>query len=675
MGQETGKIYLFAEFRFDASSGDLTQNGISIRLSKQTADLLTVLLVNAGRLVTRGEIRLALWPDGELVAYEKMINNGISRLRYIFKDDAQSPKFIERVPKRGYRIIAAVSETEAVPQVLSEGGVVAEAYWGTTEVEDLSNQVAEQGNMTADTGLVSVSTLEEIPPTVSPLHPRMRSLIVIGLIGLVGIAGVLGTIAKLRNSNKTVPSQQEITLAVAPFEASGEGGKEIAESFRLDVTDALAQLPQVQVRAAHSIEPLKHDDASLPAYASKLRLDMILFGHVAVNGQSCHLVFELVRGKDAAHIATLEYSGTLDELGSIRDKLQQETFKKLQLTGHGSKRPPGSTSDPEAYEAYLQARYHFSEQTPESLKQAVGEYRAALARDPEFAKAYTGLARTYIILVAKKLTPPQESFGFADAALQKALQLDDSSADVHSTLGFLRFYRDWDIAGAEREERRAVSLDPHQPLFHQWLAVLLCDEGRYTEAFHELDLAVDDDPYWPSLYVTESFVAANALDRKRLLAAAHKVEQLTPNSPTANDTLANALWYSGQYREAIAEWRRMAMRENDQARVRLEDDGLKAFLSGGTTAYARVRIRNLNNEKVTMRHPIDFEPAEWYMAAGEKDQAVSVMQKMYEAHEPQLLNIIRSPLYNDLHRMPEFQRLIRQSGLDGVSSDRTGRSP
>ena len=463
---------------------------------------------------------------------------------------------------------------------------------------------------------------------------------------------------------------EEISLAVAPLDASGDDARQLAESFRLDLTDALAQLPHVEVRAAHSVNQLHLTDASYPTYSSKLGLDFLLFGQFSVVGRVCQLQFELVRGKDATHIATFHYSGTVDQLGSIRDEIQQDVFTKLQIAGTNGGHPRGSTSDPEAYELYLQAKYHFSLQTPESLSQAVKEYRSAIERDPNFAKAYVGLAQTQLIRVSDAYITPQEGFKQASEAVDKARALDQSSAQVHSILGFIRFYRDWDFAGAIDEDRQAVRLDPHQAIYHQWLSVLLCDAGRYREAISEIGIAQSDDPYWPSLYTTEAYIALNARDYKRMLAAARKLKELLPESTKPYDVMANALWYSGQYEQGIAEWRRMAVLQGDQERVRMEDAGLEAFRKGGVPAYAKIRIRAFSGSDEPVRDPSDFDPFEWYMAAGDHKAAIAILKAKVANRDHVLFEMLMGPFSDPIYSDPHFQTIFSTPGLPTLKAGR-----
>ena len=643
MDQRSHELFVFSGFVFDPDSGELLRNGIRYRISKQTAEILSILLDNAGTLVSREEIRRRLWPNGELVGHENIINKGISQLRYTLKDDPNHPTYIERVPKRGYRFIMSV---ERRPRTLPSPDPV------------LTDPAAA-----ADLTALSAEAVA-LPPLAVRLS-RGAVLWVCAVLLLVALAGAgyWRGHAKPKTAAPVAAVPQDITLAVAPFETSGVGSKELAQSFRLEVLDSLSQLPRVQVRDSHSADKLHPNDSSLRDSANRLGLDVVIFGFFSTDGRTCRMQFEVVQVKNAAHLATLQYSGTIDQLSSIRDRIQRDIFDKLKLAANGSLQPTRVTSDAQAYELYLQARYHFLQQSPESLDKAVTEYRAAIARDPAFSNAYAGLASTLVVIGRRSMSVRKQSFDQANDAAARALELTPSSPEAHSTRGLVYLYRDWNTAAAEREERTATQLDPQQSSYHQWLAIVLCDQGRFPEAFNEIDQAVANDPNWPYLYLVELFVAENAGDHRRLLTAAQKLEELLPNSPVAEDAMGNALWYSKHYAQAITKWQSMAIAEGDPARASMEEEGLKAFREGGATAYAEVRIKAMADKAITERHPNDFEPAEWYMAANRKQQAIAALQEMAAAHQNEFIDFIYSPIFAEIRDAPAFTALLTQYSL------------
>jgi DNA-binding winged helix-turn-helix (wHTH) protein/Tfp pilus assembly protein PilF/TolB-like protein len=631
----------FASFVFDPENGQLMQNGVQIRANKQIVDLLELLLNNAGELVTREQIRKALWPDQEFLNHEKIITNAISRLRYILRDDPASPRCIESVPKRGYRLVAPVEQL----------------FPSRTVEPALERPLSEPE--------------PEFPLAISaaarPPRSRMawRWSYAFALAALLTLSAIGWRWLAHRTASAVVP----ISLGIAPFDTSGDGARELAESFRLDLTDSLSQLPQVNVRAAHSLELFSLDESTFRERANKLGLDALLMGRFHVNGQQCHLELELVRGKDLVHIASFQYTVSRDELSGLVDKIQMETFRRLKLSASGAADSSrsiaqGGTSDPHAYDAYLRAGYHLSQQSKDSLRLALKEYDESIAADPHFAKAYAHEARTYFYLEQNSLIPEEEGFRKANLAARKALELDPSSAEAHAVLGIVYFLYNWNLPAGEREVREAIHSDPNQPFFHQGLALIFCDEGRFREALAELDLAHANDPFWVSAYVTEAHVASIAKDTSRLENTERKLMELAPDSPHARDAIANAEWNIGHYPEAIAAWRTMASIEGDADRMALEDRGLDAFRHGGAEAYAKIRLAAIQSGKGTGQHTNDFVAAEWYPVAGEPDQAMQAIHSGIVHHNSAMLGLAVLPAYDSLRRKPEFQAALTEAGLD-----------
>jgi DNA-binding winged helix-turn-helix (wHTH) protein/tetratricopeptide (TPR) repeat protein len=648
MTPERPVVFAFASFVFDPENGRLSHNGVPVRVNNQIIELLELLIVNAGELVTREQIRLSLWPDQAFVNHEKIITNAISRLRHILRDDPANPRYIESVPKRGYRLVVEVHQTYATPEPLA--------------TELLLPTVFNPLELPSPTRPLT-------PARITPLTTRFwRSSATRIYIAYGGLAFVvIGLLAWRWNAtHRAPPINAEISLGVAPFEVSGTGAKELAESFRVDLTDSLSQLPHVKVRAAHSLELFSLDGATFRERANKLGLDALLIGRFTLAGNDCHIELELVRGNDLAHIATYRYNVSRAELANVRDTIQRETFRSLKLAGGKQNVPPaaiGGTSNPQAYDAYLRAGYHLSQQTSDSLRLALNEYQEATTLDPHFAKAYAHEARTYFYLEQNSLISDEEGFRLCGDAARKALALDPSSAEAHADLGILYFLHDWNFSAGEDELRQAIASDPNQPFFHQGLALLFNDEGRFREAFSEIDLAHANDPFWVSAYVTEAHVASVAKDMPRVVSSTRRLMDLVPDSPHGRDAIGNAEWNIGHFLDAIATWRSMAVMEHDPDRVATEDAGLEAFHKNGVPGYAHVRLAAIASGKGVQLHNNDFVPAEWYSLAGETTQALAAIRAGVDKRDSDMLSIGVLPAYDSLRNNPEFKAILRTQGL------------
>jgi DNA-binding winged helix-turn-helix (wHTH) protein/Tfp pilus assembly protein PilF len=658
-----GARFALGSFTFVPEVGELSQNNIRVRINPQVADLLLVLVRNAGQLVTRDQIKEALWPDRELLNHDKVITNGISRLRYILNDDASKPRYIESIPKRGYRLVADVRLLDPI-----ESKIFASAS-PALELEEQPLVLVPP-----ESPFMGVPPEIPVPATYQSWHKRLspglasrfvrehRIWVAGALFGLLILAGFLVHWAWAPPEPTGI-----VSLGIAPFDVSGPGAEELAGSFRLELADVLAQLPQVQVRAAHSLELLKINQPVSGGQVPQLGLDAILFGRFVVDGSIYHLQFELVRGNDMSHIASFQYSGTRNQLAAIRDEVQTETFSHLKLARGWRPAPlsirQNGTADPEAYEHYLRAHYHFMQQTPDSLRLAVEEYQAAAQQDPKFSKAYAGLANTYIFLWQHDVIDQQEGYRLAMPAIQKALALDASSAEAHAALGAIHYLHDWDLKAATEELQEALRSDSNQPVFHQWLALVLCDEGRFREAFLQIDQAHLEDPLWVSAYITDAHVASDAQDHGRMTSVSHRLMQLMPESSHVRDAVANVEWDDGRFTDAIADWRAAAVIDGDKERAHVEDLGLEAYRRGGVRAYAQIRLKAIDNDEDAARHANDFELPEWYALAGEKAQALSAIRQEVANHDPEILQLAVLPAFASLHSDADFQAILNQLHL------------
>jgi DNA-binding winged helix-turn-helix (wHTH) protein len=423
MAEYDGPLLAFSGFIFDPATGELTQKGLRIRVGKQVSDLLATLLAHPGELVTRNQIRAVLWPQGDQIDFEKVINNGISRLRFLLQDDPKNPRYIERIPKRGYRLMVPVERIErsSADAENSKPTPTDTEVSSANEGEDLR---ASAGNGSADAGVIF---LPSSPPNRAWLYIMFAFLVLLTLSG--------GAVMILRSHRSPAEEQTApaiISLEVAHIESDTPDLKSLAGSFELDLVDALSQLPELRVKK-------QHDSSISPAgdTLSNHNFQTILYGRLTHLPDKCHLEFELVRASDGTHLASFQYNGSESEFALIREKMQQDVFLRLKVVRqHGFQAPVG-TSNQEAYQDYLQARLHFWQQTNDSVQEAVREFRVATEKDRNFAAAYAGLGRALFVMGEHGIMPRHEAFAQASDAITTALRLDPVSAEVHGVSGLI----------------------------------------------------------------------------------------------------------------------------------------------------------------------------------------------------------------------------------------------
>jgi DNA-binding winged helix-turn-helix (wHTH) protein/Tfp pilus assembly protein PilF/TolB-like protein len=664
--------YEFSIFVFDSETAELTRNGRKLHLAEQTSRVLTILLEQAGTLVTREELQNLMWPDGEFLDRDNAMNKAIHQLRTVLRDAPKSPQFIETIPKRGYRFRPEVTLLPPVaPKVLRNGisGDHQQAEPSTTHLM-LPPESVQAVNIEIGPKYNIPSLPHDPEEHRSPFFNRVISgkadlrkhpwVLGFGLALVLLIS--ISVIAVHKPQVAHGADARYLSIGIPPFDAQGPGAEQLSESFRFDLTDALSHLPEVQVRAARSFAGSQLNDANIPQLSRTLHLDVLLLGKFVLRGKLCVLQLELVRGSDATHLASFEYSGSEDELTTIRDKVQHDLFARFELTRNSTK-PLGDTENPQAYKSYLMARDSASLRTPESLNKALQQYQQAIALDPAFAKAYAGMATAYMAISGMDpATPANVSLHKAGQFAAKALELDPMLAEAHAVLGNVSLHQDWNLPLGEKELRRAIELDPGKAVYHAWLAFVLTEEGHFDEGLAQINLAHSEDPLWPVLYGDEGFIAGCAHQNEQAIAAAQKQVELAPDFPIAHDGLANAFFVAGRYKDAIAQWRLVASMEKNAEWMALEDRGLSAFRRGGISAYAQVHLRAIESGIKTNQEN-DFVPAEWYAYTGNRDKAISFLEDMVRQHDPSVLDLAVNPMYDNLHRDSRFRAILSQVGL------------
>lgn len=647
--------FTFSGFCFDIETRNLTRRGIRLHLTEQATVVLNALLERAGSIVTREELRHLLWPGGEFLDYDHSINKVVGQLRILFGDDRSKARFIETIPKHGYRFIAPVTVA-----TMEHGAMGPPASRNTRQIMARCAEASPSAQAPTDREGYAQAGHGQRAKGNARIPRQFLKIIAVFCTVLVLLAGVSIYLSRRAESN----SSTNVYLGIPPFEASGPGAAELAETFRLDLIDAVAELPATQMRAAHSFSAPLHDDASIRAQASSLHLDLLLLGKMDVNNGQCVLHLELVRGRDALHLASFHYSGSISELGTIRDRFQRDLFEHLRSTGSTNWRSQYKKPSPKAYEAYLQARYDLSQWSDDSVRKALKEFQDAIDEDPDFSRAYAGIASAYVVLAEHGAAPREQSYRMAQELAGKAVKIYPSIAEGHAILGQVALRQDWNFALAENEFRRAIEIDPNQSIYHLWLSVLLCDQSRFDECRKEIDLARSADPLWPPVYGTEVFLDESAGRYSMAVEAGEKLVALKPDWPPAYNQRGWAYWTIGRHIDAIADWRHMAQMENDAARIKLEDDGLKAFRRGGVPAYAQIRLNAIRSGHLFAHAATDFVPAEWLSFAGEYDAAIDELEKMVARHDPDVLQVAVNQAFLPLRKNPRFAAILMRVGLN-----------
>ena len=670
--------FAFGEFTFDPETGTLTRRNRSQRLPEQTARLLTILLERTGSLVTREELRQVLWPNEEFIDYDQGINVAVNRLRNALREDSRSPQFLKTIPKRGYSfsgkitiipgslpLMESATNAPSAAAVPSGSALQRVSDPASTPLVSVPNPVPIPVLEQESTALIATegTLIAAEPPLKFPQRRISRRSLMWGSLATTSSILFLAALWVIHVRNLRI-ANQVVRVGIASLQVQGDpDGGSLGEGFRLSLSDAIARLPNVQVCAVGAFKPAQRGILDVPFLSQQLNLDDLLLGSILKQGDGYDLKFELVRTADSVHLASFEYSGAKQDLPAIRERLQHDLFYYLQSRSASVQAINGSTNDPEAYRYYLQGISLMPPRSnPDSLRQAQAAFQQAIGRDPNFAAAYAAIATAYLRLSFYGTTGADPPLKKAQSFARQAIHLDPVLAQAHAVLGFADYAQDWDFASSETELRTAIQLDPTQADYHDWLGLLCTTQGRFDEGLQQIALAHANDPRWPSVYSMEGVLANFARRDQQAVNAGKTYLALLPNLPLAHNTLAWIDFKAGHYKDAIAEWRQMAVLQNDAARVELEDRGMETLKSKGIRAYAQLRLDAIQSKRGTSQWN-DFNPSEWYACAGRRQESVAQLEQLANDHSFYVLQIAVDPLYDSFHQDQRYLALLSRLGL------------
>ncbi len=475
---------------------------------------------------------------------------------------------------------------------------------------------------------------------------------------------VCGAAVRPRRSGKVFDS-----LAVLPFaNASGDPDTEyLSDGITESIINALSQLPKLRVMAASTVFRYQGREVDPQAVGRDLNVGAVLTGKVIQRGESLIIRTELVDVRDGWQLWGEQYNRQLGSILAVQEGIANEISEKLRLrlTREEKKRLTKQfTGNTSAYQLYLKGRYYWNKRTEEGLKRSIDYFHEAVALDPNYALAYAGLADSYTLSAAYGKTPQQEAMAKARTAAVKALEIDDTLADAHASLAFVKFRFDWDWLVAEREFKRALELNPGHASARHWYALYLATMGRFDEAVGEGKRAQELDPL--SLIINTGlgrlFHFARQYDQA--IKQLQKTLELDPNFAQAHFDLAMAYAQKGIYEESIAEFQRALTLSGGRTAIAAVL-GYTYAASGKTGKAQKVldKLKEQLKREDFSSCDIAVEIALVNVGLGEKDQAMEWLNKAYEERSGLLVYLKAESMFDSLRADPRFQDLVRRVGL------------
>jgi TolB-like protein/DNA-binding winged helix-turn-helix (wHTH) protein len=629
------RVLRFDSFELDMQAGELRKRGVKLRLQGQPIHLLGILLQDAGNLVMREDLRSQLWASDTFVDFDHSLHNAVARIREVLGDSAEKPRYIETLPRRGYRFIAPVEEVPA--------GLVSPQN---------GNKNGHRKN-----GAAPVAPL--LPP------PKSRTSLILALCACCAI-GLAAWVAwqsfHVRSAVRRIRS-----IAVLPLaNLSGDPSQEyLADGMTEELITELSRIQGLKVISRTSVMSYQGTKKHLPQIASELGVDGIVEGAVDREGDQMRVTVQLLDAPDDRHLWSEDYQRPVRGILNLQREIAQAIAQQIRIELTPQQRARVSSApaiDPEAYQAYLRGRFYLSTQftRPQPLNTAKRDFEESIRKAPEFAPAYAGLADSYVYLAFFRQISPDLAYPLAKDAIHKALELDDSLGEPHTTLALLSWRYEWNWAAAERELDYAITLAPSDPCAHATRAVYLAALGRRAEALAEITRSRELDP-GASFGSTESEVYYLLRDYGGLVEASRRGVASDPDEWMEHYYLGAGYEGSGKPAEAILEYQKaIHMSNGDQdATAALAH----AYAVTGRRIKAENLLRNLQRKSKT-GYVSAYMIATIYAGLGEKDKAFEFLARAYQERCLHLAWSLNADLrFDNLRSDSRFQALLRQINL------------
>jgi len=642
-------VVRFGTYEVSLHSGEVRKSGLRIRVQQQPMKLLEILLERRGEVVSREELRGRVWTNESFGDFDQALNIAIAKLRTALDDSAENPRFIETLPKRGYRFIADVSVVDVdVPPKKPQPSA--------------GNLPESQEQETIGTGReVQADRLTIEAALKRRLWPTRRFIFALALVLGLPILAVW-----LFRSRGRAPTGIR-SLAVLPLESlSGDASQGyFADGMTDELITDLSQISALRVISRTSVMVYKGARKPLPQIARELNVDAVVEGTVLRSGDQVRITAQLIEASTDKHLWSQSYEGELRDTLALQNRVAAAIADQIRINLTPQEQAAlknVKVVNPEAYESYLKGRYFWNKRTADGLKVALAYFNQATGEDPKYPQAYSGLADTYALLGDWQyaVMTPKEAFPKAKAAAIKALELDSTLGEAHNSLAFILDGFDWDLDSGGKEFQRAIELNPGYATAHHWYAWHLSLLGRYDEAIAEMRKAENLDPL--SLIINadlaELLVLAHSYDES--IQQSRKTIEMDPNFALAHNQLAQAYLQKHMYDEAVAELQK-AVQLSGRSPTCIANLA-RAYVASGKRDEA-VQLLNELKKRASPGYSNAAEISMIYASFGDMDQAMNWLEKGYEERfNP---GVLLRPGFDPLRSDSRFQSLVHRIGLPG----------
>jgi len=642
MSQQPASVYKFGPFRVDAVKRVLTRNGEIIPLTSKSLDTLLVLVLRRGQVVSKDDLMRTLWPD--TVVEENNLTQQICTLRKALGEKANEHRYVVTVPGRGYSFVAEVNQPANgdLPLILEPAN-------GST----ITEKDQKPGNKPP------LESLEYPPRGRGDRRRWSLKATTISLAAALATVALVSFWFSAQRSPSPVAHETRRSIAVLPFKAlNSDPTNEYLSTGMADALIAkLSNVRQISVRPTSAIIKYSGQVREAQSVGRELGVDSVVEGTVQKSGERVRVTVQLVNVQDRNPVWAKSFDENITDIFSLQDTISEQIAQTMmvKLTGDEQRQlRKRDTVSVAAYQEYLRGRYFWNRRTQEGLIKSRDYFQQAIKLDQNYAQAYAGLADAYTLLVLYRVdsVTPDDAVQGAKAAAVRALEIDDTLAETHASLGMIKSRYDHDAAGAETEFRRAITLNPNYATGHHWYSEFLALTGREPEAMTEIRIAQELDPLSPVINTTlgERLYYARRYDEA--ITQLRRTLDMTPDFVSAHYILGLALEQAGKFEEAIAELQ--------TATGAMESNANLAASLGHTYALAgqQAKARKILHELLAQKTCEPYEIAMVYQGLGDRQQALGWLNKIKEREGEMRMLLRLDPRLDSLRSEPQFKELL-----------------
>ncbi|MBA3354581.1 MAG: winged helix-turn-helix domain-containing protein [Pyrinomonadaceae bacterium] len=672
MAEQECHFYEFGRFRLDARERVLLRDRDLVPLTPKVFEILLALVEQSGHVVEKDDLMKRVWPD--TFVEDGNLTQNVSLLRKALGETTGGVQFIETISRRGYRFVATVREaTENGNHAVTsndfdlrnkgnefEVGPVGRSAEAPSSVKADSNGPGSPSAHTAWGGGAAPNGVGQVKapvtsraPFVSTSFGKQALALALGivLVALISVVYFTG-----RGKAGDAGAGPIASIAVLPFsdEAASADTEYLNDKIAESLINSLSKLPKLRVVPRSLVANYKGQNIDPRAVGRELNVRAVVTGRVRRHGDTISIQADLIDLEKVAQIWGQLYDRKLADILIVQDDIARNIFENLRLRLNVEEK-----KQLEAYRLYLKGRNSWNKRTASELQQGIQYFQQAIDTDPNYAPAYAGLADCHNMLVVYGASQPKEGFPKAKEAAIKALEIDESLAEAHTSLAFINFRWDRDRVEAERGFREAIKLQPSYAPAHQWYSSYLVALERFDEAIAEATRTQDLEPLSSTASAHLGWILYLAGQNDRGIEQGTKIMELDPNAFPALRYRGLAYEQKGMYREAIGDF---------QKGVKLSGSPLMLALLGHAYAASgqKAAAKNVLNELRDLqgrRYVSPYTIAAIYAGLGEKDQAFKWLDKAEEERDIWLMNLKVDPVFRTLRSDPRFPDLLVRTRL------------